>query len=191
MVRINRVYTKTGDDGTTALVGGERVAKDSLRVEAYGCLDELMTEVGAAVTFLDQALRPSLHEKLTLIQNELFDIGSLLASQPGFTWEKMPVIGEQHITRLEQWIDELNENLPTLTSFVLPGGCAANVYLHKARVLCRRTERETLRLRRTEAVDQNILIYLNRLSDLLFVMARHACKVAGVPEQLWKPGATM
>jgi cob(I)alamin adenosyltransferase len=199
MVKINRIYTRTGDDGSTGLVGGERVAKDSLRVEAYGEVDELNSALGVARTLAEKILvseknnpedtkLKQLLEQIASLQNELFDLGAELATPPGKEWPTMKVISGGHIERLESWIDEHTKNIPELRSFVLPGGTELNAALHLARTICRRAERRVLTLSRQEKVSAHALTYLNRLSDLLFAMARAESHRAGSPEYLWKPG---
>jgi len=190
-LRINRVYTRAGDDGQTALLGGRRVPKDHPRVEAYGCLDELNGIVGlcrAALTAdsnIPEAARSALDARLVTIQNRLFDCGSALATPDGKTWENMPLPGADDITGLEASMDALNETLPDLTSFVLPGGSTANAWLHHARTACRRAERRAVTLARAETVPPDIIRYLNRLSDWFFVAARHVAAVVGARETLW------
>jgi len=188
MVKINRIYTRTGDGGETGLVGGPRVPKDSPRVEAYGELDELNAALGWARTIADRSTSP-LRDKLAALQNELFDLGSELATPPGAAWPGMIQAGPAQVKRLEEWIDELNAPLPELRSFVLPGGTELNSVLHLARTICRRSERAILRLSRVEEVSADVLAYINRLSDLLFAMCRAESHHAGVPEYLWKPRA--
>lgn len=184
MVVINKVYTKQGDDGSTGLVGGSRRGKDDLRVESYGELDELLSFVGDALTKTESTF-PNVTKMLSVIQNELFDIGAELATPPTEKLEERFIVQFDQVTRLENWIDELNKDLPTLKSFVLPGGSLENAALHICRSVCRRVERSVVRLSRAETVRQEIIIYLNRLSDLLFVMAR-AC--GNGEEYLWIPG---
>jgi cob(I)alamin adenosyltransferase len=188
MVTLNRIYTRTGDDGTTGLVGGERTKKTSLRVCAYGDIDELNCHIGICVTLLADGSIPELREMLITIQNELFDIGSELATPPGQSWPGLPQTTAEHVERLERWIDQLNAELPELKSFVLPGGTHLNAQAHLARAVCRRAERAVLTLAETEPVSPEVGRYLNRLSDLLFVMSRSAAHAAGTPEYLWVPG---
>lgn len=188
MVTLNRIYTRTGDDGTTGLVGGTRISKTALRVCAYGDLDELNCHIGVCVTIAQDRAVEELVKKLTRIQNELFDIGSEIATAPGQSWPGALLAHEAQTMRLERWIDELNTDLPTLTSFILPGGCDLNAHLHLARAVCRRTERSVLTLKECEPVSDHVVRYLNRLSDLLFVMSRFASKSLGVTEYLWAPG---
>lgn len=190
MVTLNKIYTRTGDDGTTGLVGGARIKKNAIRVSAYGDIDELNTNLGLCVTLcVDTFLQP-LRDKLTIIQNELFDIGSELASPAGTTNPSIPTTPPTQVDRLESWIDELNNSLPTLQSFVLPGGTLLNAHLHIARAVCRRAERSVLELHESESVNEHTRHYLNRLSDLLFVMSRSAAALAGSKEFLWVPGAS-
>jgi cob(I)alamin adenosyltransferase len=193
-IRINRVYTKSGDQGETSLVGGDRVPKDALRIEAYGTVDELNAALGVAVVELRRSAMPPeprgrLDALLQRLQNELFDLGADLATPVAKRHPQQAVIEPGHAEALEKVIDEWNEGLPELTSFILPGGGAVAAQLHVARTICRRAERVTARLRRHAAVGGASLVYLNRLSDLLFVLSRWAAKAAGEPETLWKPGS--
>ena len=170
MVRINRVYTRAGDDGTTALAGGRRVPKESLRIEAYGTVDELNSAIGVAVA---SGLEAPLEEPFGVIQQALFNLGAELAS-PRERGEAAsgPCVERRHVDQLEAWIDEWNEGLEALTSFILPGGDLAAAHLHLARTICRRAERITFALSREEYAGEFAAPYLNRLSDLLFVAAR-------------------
>ncbi len=188
MVTLNRIYTKTGDDGSTGLVGGARVRKNSPRVAAYGDIDELNSQIGLCITIASSPAEGAIRDKLVIIQNELFDLGSELATPMGGGWEGMLTMQEPQVERLEAWIDELNGPLATLKSFVLPGGTLLNAQLHLARTVCRRAERTILSLNDTEALSSAVLHYVNRLSDLLFVMSRAAAQLAGTPELLWIPG---
>lgn len=194
MVRLNRIYTKSGDAGQTRLVGGQKVAKNSLRIEAYGTVDELMACLGLARTALDSPEAPSggaeLSSVLRRVQNELFNLGSDLATLPEDRHEKQPVIQERHVLALEKEIDAWNESLPELRSFVLPGGGWVAAYLHLARTVCRRGERLVVELAEKEPVSPQVIPYLNRLSDALFVMSRHAARVYDQPEPLWEPEKT-
>lgn len=189
MVTLNRIYTKTGDDGSTGLVGGQRVKKASLKVSAYGDLDELNAHLGVCYTLALQSTSKHIQDMLIVIQNELFDIGAELATPAGSEWPGMIKASPNHVLQLERWIDDLNANLPELKSFILPGGTALNAHLHVARTVCRRAERAILALHETESVSAIILAYINRLSDLLFVTARAAMVNSGMPEYLWAPGA--
>jgi cob(I)alamin adenosyltransferase len=192
-VRINKVYTRTGDRGETALVGGKRVAKDSLRVDVYGAVDELNSIVGLARVFNEEDREAGeahkfLDQVLCQIQDELFDLGSQLATPPEFFQPGMYQVGADEIKRLEKWIDKCQEDLEPLQSFILPGGGRVGAYLHQCRTVCRRVEREVLRLSRVEQVNDDVIRYLNRLSDLFFVLARWISKQMGEPEYLWQRG---
>ncbi len=192
-IRINRVYTRGGDKGETSLVGGQRVSKDSIRIESYGTVDELNAVLGLVreanrAPGASKRNRERLDAILTRLQHELFNLGSDLATLPGDRHPKQPVIEARHAKRLEAEIDELNASLPELTSFVLPGGGAVGAFLHQARTVCRRAERCVTSLSRQEAVGAHALVYLNRLSDHLFVLSRWAAKVRREPESLWDPG---
>jgi len=192
-IRITRVYTRTGDKGETGLVGGKRVPKDSQRIEAYGTIDELNSIVGLARAFNEEKLeegeaRQFLDEILRRIQNELFDLGSELARPEGLTYEGMHRTGEREVKELEKLMDECQKELEPLKSFVLPGGGKIGAYLHQCRTVCRRAEREILRLSRTEKIGEWPLKYVNRLSDLFFVLARWMGKRVGEKEYLWERG---
>jgi cob(I)alamin adenosyltransferase len=194
MVRLNRIYTKAGDKGQTRLVGGQKVGKDSLRLECYGTVDELMSCLGLARTALEQPTPPAGAAELSLVlrrvQNELFNLGSDLATLPEDRHPQQPVIEARHVEALERAIDGWNETLPELRSFVLPGGGWVASYLHLARTVCRRAERIAVRLAASESVSDQVIPYLNRLSDALFVMSRHAARLYGEPEPLWEPEKT-
>jgi cob(I)alamin adenosyltransferase len=188
-IRINRVYTRSGDQGETSLASGQRVPKDALRIESYGTVDELNAVLGVARVANRDAARSSsrLDAILGRLQNELFDLGADLATLPKDRHPKQPVIEEADVTRLEALIDELNEGLPELRSFILPGGGLVAAHLHVARTVCRRAERVVTALARQEEIGAQSLIYLNRLSDLLFVLSRWAAREAGEAEILWEP----
>jgi cob(I)alamin adenosyltransferase len=183
MPRITRVYTRTGDDGTTGLGAGGRVAKDSPRIEAYGTVDELNSQIGLA---LSCGVNEEIAAALRSIQNDLFHLGSDLCI-PEVEKERRPVpsIEERHVTRLESLMDRLSEELPPLENFVLPGGVPGAAQLHIARTVCRRAERRVIALARLEPVGPYTVKFLNRLSDALFVLARHENKRRGVPDVLW------
>lgn len=192
-VRITRVYTRSGDNGETGLVGGRRVPKDSPRIEAYGTIDELNSIVGLARVFNEERLSEGdahrfLDSVLRQIQDELFDLGSELATPPDFFQEGMYRVGEREVKRLEQVMDECQKELEPLKSFVLPGGGRIGAYLHQCRTVCRRAEREILRLSRVEELNQWSLKYANRLSDLFFVLSRWISKQTGEAEYLWQRG---
>jgi cob(I)alamin adenosyltransferase len=194
MVRLNRIYTKAGDGGETRLVGGQKVAKDSGRIETYGTVDELSSCLGLTRAALATAPSPAgaaeLDAVIKRIQNELFNLGSDLATLPEDRRPSQPLIEARHVATLEREIDAWNESLPELRSFVLPGGGWVAASLHLARTVCRRAERLVVSLRATEAVGDQVLPYLNRLSDALFVMSRHASRLYAEPEPLWEPENT-
>ncbi len=183
MPRLTKIYTRQGDAGRTRLAGGQEVAKDALRIEAYGTVDELSSHLG--VVLAGEAGAGS-REGLLRVQNELFHLGSMLATLPEDRERRPgPTIEARHVAALERWIDALNEELPPLENFVLPGGGATAARLHVARCVCRRAERRLVALGREEDVPAEALRYLNRLSDLLFVLARHENARTGHPEPLW------
>jgi len=177
-----KIYTRTGDKGETSLYGGERVSKDSLRVEAYGTVDELNSHLGMSIAESHDA---SLILLLTTIQNHLFELGGELAVPPGHRHAPPNAMTPERVIFLEQQIDAAQKELSPITKFILPGGTADAGRLHVARTVCRRAERACVRLARTEGVDGLILTYLNRLSDLLFVLARLANHRAGIRESTW------
>ncbi len=183
MPRITRVYTRTGDDGTTGLGGGQRVPKDALRIEAYGTVDELNSVLGVA---LSSGLNEAVAGAVRTIQNELFHLGSdLCILEEDKAKMPVPSIEERHVVALEKLMDRLSEELPPLENFVLPGGSPGAAHLHVARTVCRRAERLLVALGRSEAIGPWTVRYLNRLSDALFVMARHENKRRGAPDVLW------
>ena len=185
-VRLTRIYTRGGDSGETSLGDGARVPKTDPRIEAYGAVDELNSALGWALV---AAPPGELREWLELVQNELFDLGADLSVPPGGERERLRVSPGQ-VERLERWCDHANERLEPLRSFVLPGGGAPPPRLHVARTVCRRAERRAVALARAQEASPAALAYLNRLSDLLFILARAANAEAGLPEPLWKPGAS-
>jgi cob(I)alamin adenosyltransferase len=194
-VRINRVYTRTGDRGETALVGGKRVPKDSLRIEAYGTIDELNSIVGLARVFNEESIDAGeahrfMDEVLCRLQDELFDIGSELATPPEFYQQGMYRVSGDEIDRLEKLMDKCQEELEPLKSFILPGGGRIGAYLHQCRTVCRRAERDILRLSREEEISPDLIKYVNRLSDLFFVLSRWIAKQTGEQEYLWQRGLT-
>ena len=176
--RLSKIYTRTGDDGTTGLGDGQRVRKDSLRVDAFGTVDELNSAIGLILA--SDNLMPAIAACLTRIQNQLFDLGGELCI-PG-----TKVITSDSVENLETTLDDLNADLPPLKDFILPGGTAEAAACHLARTICRRAERRTWHLAASESVNEYSLQYLNRLSDLLFVMARVLNRHAGRDEPLWK-----
>ncbi|HEU5021182.1 MAG TPA: cob(I)yrinic acid a,c-diamide adenosyltransferase [Bryobacteraceae bacterium] len=184
---INRVYTRRGDSGETSLVCGQRRLKDDLRIEAYGAVDELNSFVGLALESARE-LR-GLAEILRRVQHELFNLGSVLATLPEDLHPKQPRITAEETAQLEREMDRMNEGLAPLRSFVLPGGSRLNAELHICRTVCRRAERVCVTLAGREPVDPEIVKYLNRLSDALFVWSRWASRELGTPENLWDPNA--
>ncbi|HEX4961068.1 MAG TPA: cob(I)yrinic acid a,c-diamide adenosyltransferase [Thermoanaerobaculia bacterium] len=187
MPRITRVYTRTGDDGTTGLGGGQRVPKDSARIAAYGTVDELSSAIGVAVAL---GLDGKLAGALARVQNELFNVGSdLCILEEDKAAMPVPVVEERHVEALERLMDELQEELTPLENFILPGGTPGAAQLHVARTVCRRAEREVIQLSRQEPVGPWVVRYLNRLSDALFVMARYENRRRGEPDVLWNSRA--
>lgn len=199
-ITINQVYTKKGDSGDTALVGGQRVSKDDQRIDTYGTVDELNAFVGAArQSLLDGAVAAptdsaerlvALAAILRRVQHELFNLGSILATLPADVHPKQPRVTSTDIERLEQEMDECQEQLPLLRSFVLPGGSRANTDLHVCRTVCRRAERLCVTLARQTEVDPAAVMYLNRLSDAFFVWSRYVALHLGTGELLWEPDAS-
>jgi cob(I)alamin adenosyltransferase len=191
-IRITRVYTRSGDDGETALVGGRRVPKDSPRIVAYGAVDELNSVLGLVRVHAERAARNPATERLlglvARLQNQLFDIGSELATPPDAEYEGMWKVSDAEVEELERTMDDLQRSLPPLRSFVLPGGGILGASLHQARTVCRRAEIEVLRLSRVESVNPTLLRYMNRLSDLLFVLSRWIARETGEAEPLWERG---
>jgi cob(I)alamin adenosyltransferase len=182
---INRVYTRRGDEGLTSLVGGQRVRKDHSRIECYGTVDELNSFVGLVLDSVDQA--PELHALgviLKRVQHELFNAGSILATLPEDVHPKQARITDAEVTQLEHEIDWMNEDLPDLRSFVLPGGSRVNAELHICRTICRRAERLCAAM---EDADHDTIKYLNRLSDAFFVWSRWVSHRLGIAEILWEP----
>jgi cob(I)alamin adenosyltransferase len=190
-VRITKVYTRTGDGGQTRLAGGQQVSKDSLRVEAYGTVDELNASIGLVRAMNEEAIAvigaaKQLEQDLRWIQNKLFDVGGLLATAPGQTFKNMPTIKAQDAVKLERMMDRCQKDLAPLKEFILPGGGKVSATLHQARTICRRAERICVRLAKEEALDAQLIKFLNRLSDTLFVLARWVAKTQGEPEFLWE-----
>jgi len=197
VIRLTRIYTRTGDKGQTALVGGVRVPKDSARIEAYGAIDELNAVVGIVRTFL-----PGYSDRLggdfdwyssmlRRVQNELFDLGSELATPPTMTYDGMHRMGPDEVGKLEAEMDRMEKALDPLKSFTLPGGGILNAFLHQARTVCRRAERVCWRLSREEPINEQLLVYVNRLSDHLFVQSRWVAKRLGESEFLWDRGLSI
>jgi cob(I)alamin adenosyltransferase len=181
-----KIYTKTGDGGETGLFGGERVSKSSLRIKAYGTIDELNSFTGiAAIETADAEIT----ELLNTIQNQLFTVGSDLAAPDTEKNRKkgIPRVPEEFYLKAEQAIDYFESKLEPLKNFILPGGSRGAAYLHICRTVARRAEREVVELNKTENTGDNIIIYLNRLSDLFFVLSRYENKMSGIPDVVWKP----
>lgn len=188
---IDKVYTKGGDHGQTSLIGGDRVSKANPRIEAYGTVDEVNATLGLVRTALESSaagahLIPILHR----IQNELFNLGAELATPDPARRARLPRVEARHVEALEHDIDALNDSLPALTSFVLPGGGNASAHFHLARTVCRRAERLLVALGEHEDLGELPVVYLNRLSDALFVFGRWAAMKDGQPEPLWQPSTT-
>ena len=183
MPRLTKIYTRKGDDGSTGLGGGQRVAKESLRVAAYGTVDELNSHLGMA---LAAGLSEKLRQHLPHIQNELFHLGSdLCFLEEDKSRYNIPQVAARHVEKLERLIDELTAVVGPLENFILPGGTPGAAQLHVARTVCRRAERDVTTLSREEAIGEFVLPYLNRLSDALFVMARYENHERGIAEPLW------
>jgi len=186
-----KIYTKTGDKGTTALFGGSRVPKYHLRIDSYGTIDELNSWIGL---IRDQEIGKPIHNILIQIQDKLFTLGAILATDPekavlknGKQRLNIPKINQEDIAFLENEIDDMNNSLPQMTHFILPGGHSTVSYCHIARTVCRRAERLTAELNENEPVDQNVLAYINRLSDYLFVLARKLSSILQANEIKWIP----
>ncbi|HEY4799227.1 MAG TPA: cob(I)yrinic acid a,c-diamide adenosyltransferase [Bacteroidia bacterium] len=179
-----KIYTRKGDKGETSLLGGTRVAKSHIRIESYGTVDELNSWIGL---IRDQQIDGDTKKILIHIQDRLFTLGSHLASDPAKKGIKIPDIKEENITALEMAMDKMNETLPEMRSFILPGGHPAVSYCHLARCVCRRAERCVVRLSEKEKVDELLIKYLNRLSDYLFVLSRKLTHDLKAEETPWKP----
>jgi cob(I)alamin adenosyltransferase len=201
MPKLTRIYTRTGDDGTTGLVGGQRVKKNALRIETYGTVDELSSILGLARTALanvgrtrpvqDAARANAVAERLDAwlawTQDVLFNVGSDLATLPQDRWAGMPLVAESDVLALERAIDEAQSDLPPLANFIHPGGAYAGAFLHQARTVCRRTERLLTTLNDNDPVSPEVVRYLNRLSDALFVWSRQINAALDEPECVWTP----
>lgn len=179
-----KVYTKTGDKGQTSLFGGKRISKSDLRIESYGTVDELNSWIGL---IRDQDIDSTQVEILIEIQDRLFTLGSMLASDPEKPLKNIPLVKDVDITFLESEMDRMDEDLPEMKSFVLPGGNTIVSYCHLARCVCRRAERMVIRLSEESKVDEIGIRYLNRLSDYLFVLSRKITQDKNAPETPWKP----
>jgi len=179
-----KIYTKTGDTGETSLIGGVRVPKFHLRIESYGTIDELNSYIGLVK---DSVVASDVNAQLQEIQDRLFTIGSVLASDPEKSKMKIPDLHENDVQFLERAIDQMNEHLPELSNFVLPGGLLSASYCHVARCVCRRAERLVVHLQTESEVPSVLIVYLNRLSDYLFVLSRKLVNDAGAAEIAWRP----
>jgi len=199
MPKLTRIYTRTGDDGTTGLVGGQRIKKNALRIETYGTVDELSSAIGLARTALHEAQRgrpvqdlarataraQRLDAWLAWTQDMLFNLGSDLATLPKDRWDDMPLIAERDTKELERAIDEAQTDLEPLANFILPGGSYAGAFLHLARTICRRAERLLITLGENEPMSPDVIRYVNRLSDALFVWSRWINAALDQPEHRW------
>ncbi len=181
-----KIYTKTGDQGNTALVGGRRVSKNDPRIEAYGTIDELNSTIGLAIAALPKSGFQDRILTLQKIQNELFNIGSRLACEDASLLPKMPAITIDHVHALEKLMDDWESKMPALATFILPGGSNASSALHLARAVCRRAERRTLALHESTPIEPLIIVYLNRLSDFLFTIARKINHDLSIDDLQWK-----
>lgn len=181
---MSKIYTKTGDKGMTSLVGGTRISKDHLKIETYGTVDELNSWIGVLRDSPENASRKDI---LKEIQDRLFTLGADLAAEPEQTKRKIPDLFESDIELLEREMDKMNEEIPPLKAFVLPGGHQSVSFAHVARTVCRRAERHVIRLAREEEVNPMIIQYLNRLSDYLFVVSRKITQELQTEEVAWKP----
>ena len=193
MPKLTRIYTRTGDDGTTGLVGGQRVRKDALRIETYGTVDELSSIIGLARTALAGETHAAagavrdLDGRLAWVQDVLFNLGSDLATLPKDRWEGMPLIAPEDASALERSIDRAQRDLPALANFIHPGGSYPGAFLHQARTVSRRAERLLVSLSDEEPISPEALRFVNRLSDALFVWSRWINHALGRPEHLWNP----
>jgi cob(I)alamin adenosyltransferase len=179
-----KIYTKTGDEGTTALFGGKRVSKANLRIETYGTVDELNSWIGV---LRDQEVNQIRKDLLIEIQDRLFTIGSILATEPGNTKVKIPSLQEGDVTLLEKEMDDMDAELAPMKFFVLPGGHLSISYTHVARTVCRRAERLVIALHEQEAIEPTVIKYMNRLSDYLFVLSRKVTAELNAGETPWRP----
>jgi cob(I)alamin adenosyltransferase len=192
-MRVTKVYTRNGDRGKTRLVGNQEVEKSCQRIEAYGTVDELNSTIGMARAFLESnhpieesKSHERMSEELLVIQNMLFILGGDLATLIPDRWPGMPLISAAHVGEIEKRLDAMNADLAPLEEFILPSGPPISATLHLARTICRRAEREVLRLVKLEPVSETVIPFLNRLSDYLFVMARWSCHMSGKEEVYWK-----
>lgn len=180
----SRVYTRTGDGIKTSIIGGDRIPKYSLRLEAYGTVDELSSFIGNLVA--DDSVIDEQRVDLIKVQNMLFNIGGYLATPPAIRKKEVAGLSQDHITEMENWIDLMDEQLPVLNNFIIPGGCAASAKANMARTVCRRAERRILQLAAEEEINVLVMAYINRLSDYLFVIGRYLNKFANFEEIMWQ-----
>ena len=187
-ITINKVYTKTGDSGYTSIVGGHKFIKSDLRIEVFGEIEHLNCSIGSCISNLNRSpSNANVYDYLILLQNELFNLGNMISTLNEDLNSKMPSIDDNSIKQMEIQIDSLNANLPTLKSFVLPGGSRLSVQFNLSRTICRRCERLTVQLSNEEEIDSIVVKYLNRLSDFLFVLGRWSNCEEGISENLWNP----
>lgn len=181
------VYTKTGDKGTTSLVGGQRVKKFDPRVEAYGTVDELNSHIGLLAELLQAPVEriEEIFRQLKKTQNNLFVIQTLLATEDESIYQKLPQLKEKSVAEMEHWIDEMEAKLPKHNKFVIPGGSLASAQAHVCRTVCRRAEREIVRLAEQEKIEENLMKYINRTSDYLFVLSRYILMLEKKEENFW------
>jgi cob(I)alamin adenosyltransferase len=179
-----KIYTKKGDTGSTGLIGGTRILKSSLRIEAYGTIDELNSSIGLVK---DQEINSIYKKQLLEIQDRLFTIGSSLASDPDKSSMKIPDLHETDTKYLENWMDEMDQLLPEMKSFILPGGHTTVSFCHLSRCICRRAERIIVDLNQNDFVAPEVIVYINRLSDYLFVLGRKIAQDLGIKDQPWHP----
>lgn len=178
------IYTRTGDGITTSIIGGERIPKYSLRLEAYGTVDELSAFIGNLVA--DDSVIDQQRIDLIKVQNMLFNIGGYLATPPAIRKSGVPGLSQDNINEMEGWIDTMDQELPKLNNFIIPGGCKASAKANMARTVCRRAERRILQLAEQEEINILVMAYINRLSDYLFVIGRYLNKFADYEEILWQ-----
>ena len=178
------VYTRTGDGFNTTIIGGDRIPKYSLRLEAYGTVDELSSFIGNLVA--DDSVIDQQRIQLIKVQNMLFNIGGYLATPPSIRNKEVPGLSQTNISEMEEWIDNMDEQLPKLNNFIIPGGCEASAKANMARTVCRRAERRVIQLASQEELNILVIAYLNRLSDYLFVIGRYLNKFANYQELYWQ-----
>ena len=192
-ITINKVYTKMGDQGKTKLVGGQKISKDDIRVVSYGEVDELNASIALIIEVIKSDFKSTKYKDINLlllqIQNKLFNLGTMIAALPENINSKTPQISKDDVEFLEQKIDYYNNENNTLKSFVIPGGNLPNSYIHLSRTICRRAERSCVSLLNTQNISDIVVVYLNRLSDLLFVLSRVVIKYSNNKENLWDPNS--